>query len=66
MAAFSALESQPSLHENLSELALQTKEVNILATGKLATGKSALVNGLIGEEVAPERKNLDQETTEVT
>ena len=65
MATFSALQSQPNLHENLSELALQTKEVNILATGNLATGKSALVNCLIGEEVAPEGKSLDQETTEV-
>ena len=50
MATLSVLESQPNLRENLRELARQTKEVNILATGKLATGKSALVNGLIGQE----------------
>ena len=65
MADLSVLESQPDLHENLRELARQTKEVNILATGKLATGKSALVNGLIGQEVAPEGTSLDQQTTEV-
>ena len=39
--------------------------INILATGKFAAGKSALINGLIGEEVATESESLDQETTEV-
>ena len=62
MATLSALERQP---ENLRKLAQQTREVNVLATGNPATGKSALINGLIGQEVAPERKSLDQETTEV-
>ena len=38
--------------------------INILTTGKLAAGKSALINGLIGEEVAPESNSLDPETTE--
>ena len=65
MAALSALESQPNFHEKLRELAQKTKQVNILATGNLATGKSALINGLVGQEVAPEGKSLDQETTEV-
>ena len=65
MAALSALERQPNFYENLRELAQQTREVNIIATGNQATGKSALINGLIGEEVAPEGNSLDQETTEV-
>ena len=65
MAALSALESQPNFYENLRKLAQQTREVNILATGNPATGKSALINGLIGQEVAPEGNSLDQETTEV-
>ena len=65
MATLSALERQPNFYENLRKLAQQTREVNILATGNLATGKSALINGLIGQEVAAERNSLDQETTEV-
>ena len=65
MAALFALERQPNFYENLRKLAQKTREVNILATGNQATGKSALINGLIGQEVAPEGKSLDQETTEV-
>ena len=65
MATLSALERQPNFYENLRKLAQQTREVNILATGNLATGKSALINGLIGQEVAAEGNSLDQETTEV-
>jgi predicted GTPase len=39
--------------------------INILATGKHAAGKSALVNGLVGEEVAPENDSLDPGTTKI-
>ena len=65
MAALSALESRPNIYENLRKLTWQTREVNILVTGTMGIGKSALVNGLIGEEVAAEGMSLDQETTEV-
>ena len=61
------MESQQSLHESLIEIARQCKqsEVNILSTGRLATGKSALINALVGSEVAVEGETLDQETTSV-
>ena len=39
---------------------------NILVTGRLATGKSAVTNSLIGEEVATECSSLDTETNCVT
>jgi predicted GTPase len=39
--------------------------INILVTGKHAAGKSALVNGLIGEEAAPENDSLDPGTTKI-
>lgn len=41
------------------------KMVNVLLTGKFATGKSALVNGLVGKEVAKESEGLDQETATI-
>lgn len=41
------------------------REVSILAIGKVGTGKSALINGLIGEEVAPESDH-ESVTTETT
>ena len=40
------------------------RDVNILAIGKVGTGKSALINGLIGEEVAPESDH-ESVTTEL-
>ena len=42
------------------------KVIDILATGRQATGKSAVINCLIGEEVATECSSLDQETSCVT
>lgn len=43
------------------------REVSILAVGKVSTGKSALINGLIGDEVAPEsdHESMITETTEL-
>ena len=56
-----------SFEEAVRDLATKAgrRVINILATGKLAAGKSALINGLIGEDVAPESDSLDQETKEV-
>ena len=39
---------------------------NILVTGKTGTGKSALINGLVGKEVATEGEDLDPQTSAVT
>ena len=54
-----------SFQEVVARKSSGRRVINILATGKLAAGKSALINGLIGEEVAPESNSLDPETTEV-
>ena len=37
-----------------------------MVTGKTGTGKSTLLNGLLGEEIFKEGHNLDSETREVT
>ena len=67
--SLSRLESEAgkSFEELVRDLAQKSgrRVINILATGKLASGKSALINGLIGEEVAPESESLDQETREM-
>ena len=41
------------------------KSIRILVTGKTGTGKSALINGLIGQKLAAEGDTLDPETSEV-
>ena len=60
-------EAGKSFEEAVKDLAHTSSRrvINILATGKHAAGKSALVNGLIGEEVAPENDSLDPGTTKV-
>ena len=54
-----------SFQEVVARKSSGRRVVNILTTGKLAAGKSALINGLVGEEVAPESNSLYPETTEV-
>jgi GTPase SAR1 family protein len=44
----------------------QSNSINILLSGKSGTGKSSLVNSLLGKEVAMVGKTLNPETTEVT
>ena len=41
------------------------KSIRILVTGKTGTGKSTLINGLMGQKVAAEGDTLDPETSEV-
>ena len=43
----------------------ESKSVNVFITGKTGTGKSTLVNGILGEKVAVEGETLDPQTTEV-
>lgn len=52
--------------DSLHQWVTGSNEVNILVTGKTGTGKSSLINGIIGEEVAPEGSTLNPETSEVT
>ena len=44
---------------------LNRNSIRILVTGKTGTGKSALINGLIGDNVAQEGDTLDPTTSEV-
>ena len=44
---------------------MSARPLVILITGKTGTGKSALINGLIGKEVAKEGEDLKPETSEV-
>ena len=44
---------------------ISTRPISILVTGKTGTGKSALINGLIGKQVAEEGTTLGPQTSEV-
>lgn len=46
-------------------LEVGVRQIRILVTGKTGTGKSSLINGLIGENVTEEGSSLDPTTTEV-
>lgn len=61
------LEETRNLDDVAKELSERSghRQVSILITGKLGTGKSALINGLAGEEVAPETDSIESVTTEV-
>ena len=56
--------SSPEVAKQLDRLK-DTRAVSILVTGKTGTGKSTLINGLVGEEVAIVGDTLDAQTTEV-
>ena len=50
----------------MSEWIEKSKSVNIFVTGKTGTGKSSLVNGIVGRHVADEGDTLDPSTDKVT
>ena len=50
----------------MSEWIEKSRSVNIFVTGKTGTGKSSLVNGIVGKDVAVEGDTLDPSTDKVT
>ena len=44
----------------------ESRSVNIFVTGKTGTGKSSLVNGIVGQQLADEGSTLDPSTATVT
>ena len=55
----------PYLRARLREWERNSKKIDILVTGKTGTGKSTLINGIVGREVAKQGDCLDPETCEV-
>ena len=62
-----ALEKYMSEHKLDADVwqEIVARPIHILITGKTGTGKSALINGLIGKNVSKEGETLKPETTEV-
>lgn len=58
------LRDKPELAKQLEHLK-ETRAVSFLITGKTGTGKSTLINGLVGKEVAKVGDSLDPETMKV-
>ena len=53
------------IRQELTEWFQSSNEVKIFITGRTGVGKSTLVNGLVGEQMAKEGDSLDPETSEV-
>ena len=55
----------PSIYKKLIKWREDSKFINILVTGKTGTGKSALINSIIGQEITKEGSTLKPETKSV-
>ena len=57
--------ASPPIPSYLKEWLSQATSASILITGKTGTGKSSLINGMVGKDVAKEGNTLNRETTSV-
>ncbi len=55
----------PAVHEQLSQWVDTSNSISILVSGKTGTGKSTLINGIIGKCVTKEGHTLCRETSKV-
>ena len=55
----------PSVYKKLREWQEESNSINILITGKTGTGKSALINSIVGTEVTKEGGTLKPETDRI-
>ena len=58
-------EDKLDIDKTIEEWKKESKSVKVFVTGKTGTGKSTLVNGVVGEHVAIEGDTLDPETMKV-
>lgn len=55
----------PPIPTYLKDWLSQATSASILITGKTGAGKSSLINGMVGKDIAKEGTSLDRETTSV-
>ena len=55
----------PTISKKLGDWIDESKSIKILVAGKAGTGKSTLINGIVGKQVTKEGRRLTPETSEV-